>query len=81
MNRHSKIRQKLRRAEAAKAKTPPINFGDLWKPLDEWHVVVDSETTDKDGWQYAISFNSSTWQKTCGITASVRRRTWTRSYA
>ena len=80
MQRHSKIRQKLKRSEAAKFKTPPIDFGDIWTPIDEWQVEVDPDTTDKDGWQYALSFNSSTWQKHSGITASVRKRTWTRNY-
>lgn len=81
MSRHSKIRPRLSRKDAANSKLPPITVGDLWKPLDEWTVVVDSSTTDAIGWQYAISFNSSTWYARPGITASVRRRKWVRHYS
>ena len=81
MTRQTKIRPHLKRSEAAKARTPPIDLGDLWTPLDDWKVYVDVATTDKDGWQYAISFNSSTWARSPGITASVRKRKWIRHFS
>jgi len=81
MCRHTKIRPQLARREAARAKLPPISVGNLWKALDEWAIVIDEATTDSNGWQYAISFNSSTWYARPGITASVRRRKWVRHYS
>lgn len=80
-NKHARIDGRLSRNEAANAKTPPLSFGELWKPVTEWEVEIDEGRTDANGWMYAISFNSSTWQNSPGIAASVRKRKWTRILA
>ena len=80
LKRHSKIDPMISRSQSAKASSPPIKLGELWKPLDEWKVVIDATTTDKEGWMYGISFYSSTWRRSRGITASVRKRKWVRNF-
>jgi hypothetical protein len=79
--KHPKIKSKMTKSAAAKSKRPPVEMSDLWKATDEWQVVIDPELTDMNGWQYAVSFSSSTWLRTAGITASVRKRLWTKSYS
>ena len=82
LHRHPRINGKLSRADAAHSGgEPPLTFGELWKPLDEWTIEKDESTTDSDGWMYALSFRSSTWHKSPGITASVRKRKWVRHIA
>jgi hypothetical protein len=78
MHKHPRIDGRLSRKECAKTKSPPLVFGELIKPQDEWHVTIDAESTDPHGWIYAISFSSSTWQSAPGIAASVRKRRWVR---
>jgi vacuolar protein sorting-associated protein 13A/C len=80
LKRHPRIDSSKTRSECAQSKSPPIRFGELWKPLDEWQIFTDPAFTDRDGWMYAISFNSSTWRAAPGISASVRKRKWIRNF-
>jgi hypothetical protein len=80
LKRNPRLDPTISRSETSKFETPPIHFGELWKPLADWKVAVDAVSTDKDGWMYAVSFNSSTWKKAPGVTTSVRKRKWTRSF-
>jgi len=81
MHKHQRIDGRLSRKECAETKKPPLVFGELLKPTDDWRIEIDPETTDEHGWRYAISFSSSTWENAPGIAASVRKRKWTRPIA
>jgi hypothetical protein len=80
MRKHARVDGRLTRSEAGKSRVPPLAFGELWKPNGEWTVAMD-DNTDSEGWMYAISFSSSTWQNAPGIAASVRKRKWIRKIA
>ena len=46
----------------------------------DWECVVDPETTDAEGWTYAVDFPSSAYHPKNFKTACVRRRVWRRPF-
>ena len=53
-----------------------LPFG--WKWVDDWKIEV-TQSTDKEGFSYAIDFPRTTWSSSAGLTNFVRRRCWTRT--
>ncbi|CAJ1350734.1 unnamed protein product [Effrenium voratum] len=65
--------------EAAESEEPPITkvkFLGRYRPC-QWSIVVD-ETSDREGWQYAVDFYLEPGSWSCGVRgfSHVRRRRW-----
>eukprot|EP00929_Paragymnodinium_shiwhaense_P102046 TRINITY_DN65251_c0_g1_i1.p1 TRINITY_DN65251_c0_g1~~TRINITY_DN65251_c0_g1_i1.p1 ORF type:complete len:2243 (-),score=501.39 TRINITY_DN65251_c0_g1_i1:51-6779(-) len=79
--KHPSLIRGLRKEDAVTATEPPVDTG-LLRPSTGWKVDFN-ENTDRDGWQYAVAFNSSTWgsSPTMGVVDQVRRRRWRCTFA
>jgi len=53
----------------------PTNNRYIW--ASDWILIIDPETTDRDGWQYAKDFEQ-TFTKSSSMGSFVRKRKWFR---
>jgi len=66
--------------DANSAAQPPLCVLPIWEPVGEWRIEQD-ESTDPEGWQYAVDWRSSVWrQAPRALVDIVRRRQWVREY-
>lgn len=78
---HPNLLPHLTREKCAASATPPIELDrNLFKPVSEWRIERGNNT-DKNGWQYGMAWNSSTWDAKPSLFNGMRRRRWTRTYA
>ena len=49
-----------------------------WEWQDNEWTISKGDSTDKNGWEYAKSFGSSTWSNKNNMVDVVRRRLWKR---
>lgn len=61
-------------------KEPPCELDKMFKPKSRWSIDVH-QGTDREGWRYALAWNSSTWDSKPGFFDAVRKRRWTRIYS
>jgi len=78
MEPHSKLNKKFNLEDLQAADVPPIDAGDLWKPVGPWEIV--DEDADELGWTYAVNWQATVWTKEPGWFDIVRRRLWQRRY-
>eukprot|EP00811_Abedinium_folium_P002170 NODE_1198_length_2565_cov_3.534865.p1 GENE.NODE_1198_length_2565_cov_3.534865~~NODE_1198_length_2565_cov_3.534865.p1 ORF type:complete len:829 (+),score=199.93 NODE_1198_length_2565_cov_3.534865:55-2487(+) len=76
--RHPHLVKEMSWSNIVGAKEPPCEL-ELFRPIGPWKKEVD-EKTDREGWKYAIAWNSSTWETKMGFLDVVRKRRWTRVY-
>lgn len=78
-SRHPHLVEGLPRQKIAAQSRPPCRLDTLFHSTSYW--TVDLEGADKDGWQYSVAWNASTWDAAPSILDVLRRRRWTRAYS
>jgi len=66
-------------SDEARFLSPPCELDKMFKPKSKW-VTDINDSTDEEGWRYALAWNSSTWDLKPALFDVVRKRRWTRIY-